>query len=584
MKNRRLYYPLFKITLFSFFLAACSADPVISTTPDTTPPVLAVSSPTNGQTLGQLYTVTGTVSDDNSGVAGVYVVAGSSAFVSADITGNTWQAVVNLSSDGIYTNKVFAYDKSGNCSENVVFFIAADGRPSIIITSPANGFITYESNITIHGQVSSEDNIALIQLKINDGDWLDVELNSSWSKNITLYDMVNTLTARVISKDVSIWEGDPVTIVRFDKPSGCVYISASGNDTNDGLSPLTPKLTLTSGFELAKTQTNSVIFIGGNFILTTNINSKHSGGYLSYASNIIITGGWNENFTEQGQPSVLNGNQVCRHVISIANSFNIALTNLFITGGKDNSINGFGGGIFLSNSSQCFIACLITNNYVNRYGGGIYISGNSNLINSFIFDNYAGNNGGGIYLSGKTNVISGTIENNTSGTGGGVYISTGAYNIFSGTISGNTGGGVYLNSGNYNTFSGNVTGNTKSGNGGGITIGGGYNIFSGSVTSNTAGDSGGGFYINASYNTFSGIILGNTAVNKGGGVFLSGTSNTFTFSSVIRYNHCGESYNGGAIYVSGTSWNIIQTGAVYSPNYRGSGTNVIDDLYGISAP
>lgn len=171
-------------------------------------------------------------------------------------------------------------------------------------------------------------------------------------------------------------------------------------------------------------------------------------------------------------------------------------------------------------------------------------------------------NGAGIYLNySMSNVIVCTVSNNSANYGGGIALYGSDFNRISGIFTANhaltTAGGVFLD--------------TSSD----------HNIIDCLVYNNSAVEKGAGMATYQSfYNSISAIISNNSTGTYGGGVYLSGSgNNVFTSTCVIYYNHCG--YNGGAIYVNSGEGNTVQAGAITSPNYRGDGTSVIDDLSGI---
>ncbi len=82
---------------------------------ETTAPSISISSPSSTSsgsptfTFGSSYTVTGTVSDANSGVASVYVNG-----VRASVNGNSWSATISLGSGYTTTVTATATDNAGN--------------------------------------------------------------------------------------------------------------------------------------------------------------------------------------------------------------------------------------------------------------------------------------------------------------------------------------------------------------------------------------------------------------------------------------------------------------------------------------
>ncbi|MEN2998875.1 MAG: Ig-like domain-containing protein [Brevinematia bacterium] len=82
---------------------------------DSTRPTVAIVRPANGEIIYSTnITISGTASDDKSGVKGVYVSINGGSFVLASGT-TSWSYNVNLSY-GLHTARVYAIDNSNNIS------------------------------------------------------------------------------------------------------------------------------------------------------------------------------------------------------------------------------------------------------------------------------------------------------------------------------------------------------------------------------------------------------------------------------------------------------------------------------------
>ncbi len=120
--------------------------------------------------------------------------------------------------------------------------------------------------------------------------------------------------------------------------------------------------------------------------------------------------------------------------------------------------NGFGGGIFLYESSRLLIEnCLFEGNYANDGGGGIHIRYSSPLIRNCIFRENSATNGGAIQFTGANGDLDYCLLNdNTASYGAGIYIDGCSPEIVNCTISENTattnGGAVVLYDWSYPTL------------------------------------------------------------------------------------------------------------------------------------
>lgn len=367
-----------------------------------------------------------------------------------------------------------------------------------------------------------------------------------------------------------------------------VYLSASGSDSNDGLSPVNPLQTFEAAVRTALSNDYKLILVSGNFDLAPG--EDGSGWLLENVSNLTISGGWDKRFDKQDGVSVLNGKNACAHVVRLTRCSGIVLTNFLVTGGF--APGGSGAGIFIDNSISNFVYCAASNN-TSKYGGGVCISngsqnlfagtaannkaefgggvcfsmGSYNRAAAVVTNNRAVTCGGGIYVLGSRHIIDCDAASNYSVYGGGVYI-RGNGNTVSGNMTGNTaelrGGGIYMELCTNNTITATLSGNTGAsiypGNpqndynlsfhmqgGGGACIVNGYgNTFSGIVSGNASGNVAGGIYfLMSDSNTIQATLSSNTAV-YGGGMILDGFDNDLSLDVF-----CNRAYEGAGIYLIG---------------------------------
>ena len=198
-----------------------SVNVVLGPPPDTTAPVVRITSPDNGATLTgsvpHLAVLIAGTAADAIGVRSVDVRVDGGAFVPATPRGandwSTWTKAENLS-PGTHTITARCADTAGNVSENAVTvtvsLLPTDTTPPVItITSPTNGATVDGpfSGATVHVRGSSSDpsGVRLVELKLDDsavavsaepkapGDW------SEWSGSLLLTDPgLHTITARSV--------------------------------------------------------------------------------------------------------------------------------------------------------------------------------------------------------------------------------------------------------------------------------------------------------------------------------------------------------------------------------------------------
>jgi parallel beta-helix repeat protein len=264
-----------------------------------------------------------------------------------------------------------------------------------------------------------------------------------------------------------------------------IYVSTSGSDGNDGLSPSKPVRSLVKAVSIAKNidpsipveiKVTSGIYSNGN-----GLNSDKVGVVID-RHNITISGGWNSDFTSIVGKSELNGNRKLYHIVKVGNVTNIFLMNLLITGGNANgsSPDDKGGGIYASNVSYFSVgtSVVVSNNTASDKGGGIYlVDSQNNTISGLVILNIASAGGGICLESSKSNLLIGGIAGNgattllNQGKGGGACFISSPYNVFGSvalTNFANMGGGVYLDNSDYFTNDGWITNNNATIKGGGV--------------------------------------------------------------------------------------------------------------------
>ena len=329
--------------------------------------------------------------------------------------------------------------------------------------------------------------------------------------------------------------------------------------------------------------------------VTFESNSSENGGGLA------ITSGNPEfnNVTFYGNQAIREGGGICIQEESYPELYEVDFINNI-------SVNGWGGGIYTSSSTNPHLLYVNFTGNQATSGGGIYISETTaNMINVSFSNNWAKYNGGGMYNNYSNPILSNiTFENNSAEYQGG-----GMYNMYSNpevshtnfyTNTANEGSGMYnresspiltdvsfennslhgmFNFKNSNPISKNVTfsnntgtgmmnyrdcsptltdvrfinnTNTDVGNGGGINNHTRCNVtltnvvFSGNVHSLN----GGAIFNAASSNTIlrNVTISGNTAEINGGGIYNGEDSNIDMENVTIVGNFAKE--DSGGIYNS----------------------------------
>ena len=338
--------------------------------------------------------------------------------------------------------------------------------------------------------------------------------------------------------------------VNDNSTTGDVYCTAIGNNTNNGTSPSTPKLTLKAALDACAA--GDTIFIDtGTYSGTGNINLTVS------TANITFTGAGSLKTIFDNNLASANSNLWLTINANNINISGISATEFnAISAGKVVTVNGqtvtFNDVIFFNNGNQGNGAIYITSNsnvtYSNSsttcnasllFGGGIDLVGNNsvlNITNCIIATNKKEDNGdgGGVLVKGNGNNVTITntrFEKNDAVNGGAICIMGGtsaAPNLV--TITGSC-------------FENNKVSQVSSVvNGSAICIGRGgstVNVTDCSFTNNLAGTA-------ASQTGNGGAISVNTGIVGG----LSGLSGTATLN-LLRCNFSGNNATSSGKHIYG---------------------------------
>lgn len=334
---------------------------------------------------------------------------------------------------------------------------------------------------------------------------------SAWTRGTQIIDGGTNVTDTTLSQ-FSLTDSDwsieksgsnssPIGIINAD-----IYVSASGNDSNSGVSSSKAFKTIAAAAKACKSCKTEIKVVGtftassasdlqsipnsdditvSSITLTgtgsgATINANSKGSALTINKAILVT---IENITIKG------GNTTNGAGLNVAVSgakVNLG-NNVFI---KENKASGNGGGVYVASGAKLCLngSAVIGNsggnlpantsvepsssNGINKanLGGGIYCEGtlgigksvnsSGNLSNSGftggIYTNVSTEYGGGIYLTSSSTLSTNgnfNIVNNRAGSGGGgiYYASTGALSLSSGTFTSNVagaGGAILIPDGN----------------------------------------------------------------------------------------------------------------------------------------
>jgi hypothetical protein len=161
-----------------------SATLTVTRVVDTKPPAIAIQTPTAGLTTNANVLVSGTVTDDLSGVAMLQEQVDSGPFqaVAVDPAGHfvlVTALPLNGAADGMHTVHLRAIDAAGNASDALASFGLDTTGPSITIASPGPDAAVSSSPV-VTGQVSDNlAGVATLEERVDSGAWQTLPLDAA---------------------------------------------------------------------------------------------------------------------------------------------------------------------------------------------------------------------------------------------------------------------------------------------------------------------------------------------------------------------------------------------------------------------
>ena len=197
-------------------------------------------------------------------------------------------------------------------------------------------------------------------------------------------------------------------------PTVIWYVASTGNDLSSCQSPSTPCLTLAGAIN--KANHGDTIRVG-----IATIRSTSGSEVVNIPKSVILSGGWNNDFTAQTGVTTVDGSKL-RRVLRFADSLHIQIDRFNLVNGKVTS--GDGAGILAGKAMRLTLRFVtITNNISSRYGGGINIGPSSNLwiFASNIYSNTAVQRGGAVNADDYNSIVvrNSTLSKNHANEGGG---------------------------------------------------------------------------------------------------------------------------------------------------------------------
>ena len=242
------------------------------------------------------------------------------------------------------------------------------------------------SNITL---VYTNDTIVLNWSKIPGAVMYSIYRSTNGSTNMKLYantygnEATNYIDKNLIQGSItyyyrifainSLQQGSmsEITNIYLNLPS-IIYVSTTGSDNNNGLTIQFPVRTIQTAIRKAKEKGITTIYMTKGTYTPGNGLDNNVDSIIISNDNIRIVGGWDSYYRNRSDLSIIDGNKIYKHIITISNCENVRLENLEIRNNKEQGVE-FGGGIYIYNSTNIALNNInIYNNYAND-GAGIYL-------------------------------------------------------------------------------------------------------------------------------------------------------------------------------------------------------------------
>jgi len=171
-----------------------------ATAPDETDPTVQITSPSNAtEVTSASLTVSGTASD-NKGINKVQLKVNDGTWT--DASGKTsWTRQVTLA-EGSNNITARAIDTSDNYGEHMITVVynatppPDETPPTVSIQSPSHGSQFDVDSITVSGSASDNEDVMVVDVRVNSGTWTTASGTVSWSIDVSLIEGNNLIEAR----------------------------------------------------------------------------------------------------------------------------------------------------------------------------------------------------------------------------------------------------------------------------------------------------------------------------------------------------------------------------------------------------
>jgi subtilase family serine protease/Tol biopolymer transport system component/fibronectin type 3 domain-containing protein len=196
---------------------------------DTTPPVLKVSTLSNGaRTNQEALNITGTVQDDT----GVREVSVNGEYITVNADGSFTHAIILVEGENRITT--LAYDLAGNRSEDTRIITLDLNAPNLVVTQPSDNLRTGEQLVTVSGAV---DENCTVDVRLNGASAFTGIFDSGFSTTVLLLTGLNHI--ETTATDVAGNTSSIKRTVFYDNEKPTLVITEPGQDISTNQSSIT---------------------------------------------------------------------------------------------------------------------------------------------------------------------------------------------------------------------------------------------------------------------------------------------------------------------------------------------------------
>lgn len=220
---------------------------------------------------------------DNVGVASVTVDGTALSLVSGDAKSGVWEGNVTVpEEEGEYSVEVTAVDYAGNEAEPVTSGYTVDNMPPTLdVTSPVTGLVTYSSSLEVTGKVNSD--AVGVGIFVNDVLVTTPEIKSDLTFTASVPIELGDNTITVVTLDAaSNWNSYTAKITRMELPLAPLEVKVKvGNPVVSGSNTTVYALVTAGGSEIDADTLTGKVYTPGKGTIELSFTKLDKGVYVA---------------------------------------------------------------------------------------------------------------------------------------------------------------------------------------------------------------------------------------------------------------------------------------------------------------